>query len=485
MTETGSRIEWNTFISFFSSVGSRGIKLIGSIIFANIAGAAALGTLYVFMSLYRVGRRSMSLGMGQAIVAYVSETQADDAADEVGHIVATAFAIRVFPLVILAVAGCVFADMINEYVGLAGAWFYLLSALGMTLLLSTVRAALSGLKRVDLSSSLGLCKDFGITAAQIFFVLLGLNAFGLIVGFVGGILFAAVVSLVLVTPRISSFVPSINRVRSMVQFAKFSFLDTLVGGEQIWLDVLLLGLFTGTAVTQAEIGIYGVAYSISMFGFTLSASIGRAILPEISDFETTGASRIRDKTVKESLRYATVLSIPLALGAVIVGDGILRYVFGFESGQVPLVFLTAGAVAFSAYQPIHQVFYGLDRPEWAFGVSLTTALINGILNLLLIPIIGATGVAVSTALAMWLAFVIGYVLLRRIDMKNLIPTKSWLIQLGAGIIMTLVVVGASTLFGTNSRVVTIAVVVVGAITYGPILLAGDPSIRHRVNQILS
>jgi O-antigen/teichoic acid export membrane protein len=485
MTETGSRIGWNTLVSFLSSVGSRGVKLVGSIVFANIAGAAALGTLYVFMSLYRVGRRSMSLGMGQTVVTRVSEAKAKDASNEVGRIVATALAIRFLPLVVLSVAGYVFAGAIDGYVGLAGAWLYLLVALGATALLSTARAALSGLKRVDLSSSLQVSKDLGITVVQISLVLLGFGAFGLVVGFVGGILFAMFVSLVLVLPQISGLEPSVKRARSMVQFAKFTFLDTLVGGDQIWLDVLLLSFFVGTYVTQAQIGIYGVAYSISMFGFALSASIGRTILPEISDFATAGSDHVRDKTVRESLRYATVLSVPLAFGAVTVGNRILRDIFGFNSGHELLTFLTIGAIGFSAYQPLHQVFYGLDRPHWAFGISLSTAVTNGVLNLAFIPVFGTTGVAASTALAMWLALGMGYTLLHRVGIKNAMPIKSWLIQVGAATMMAVVVTGADSLLSNHSRMVTVALVCVGAITYISLLLAGEPPIRQRIGHLLS
>jgi O-antigen/teichoic acid export membrane protein len=484
MGETGSRIGWNTLVTFLSRVSTRVMKLAGSIVFANIAGAAALGTLYVFMSLYRVGRRLTTLGMGPTIVTRVAEARAQDDPDETGRIVATSLAIRCLPLTVLAIGGYIFADAVGAYVGIGNTWLYLVTTIGATIIYSTGRAVLSGVKRVDLSSSLDVIRDIGITAAQIALILLGFEAFGLVVGFVVGILIAAVVSLLLVLPHLDASTPSITKGKSMVQFAKFAFLDTLVGGEQIWLDVLLLGLFTGTAVTQADIGIYGVAFSISMFGFALSASIGRAILPEISGFETSVSNRVRNKTVKESLRYATVLSVPLALGALTLGDYILRDVFGFGSGRVPLLLLTVGAVGFSAYQPLHQVFYGLDRPHWAFGVSLSTGLVNGVLNLLLIPRSGTTGVAISTALAMWLAFILGYVLLRRVGIENVIPTRSWLIQLGAAILMTVVVFGVDDVLGVRSRTVTVTLVCVGVVTYGAVLLVGEPPIRNRLNQVL-
>jgi putative peptidoglycan lipid II flippase len=222
-----------------------------------------------------------------------------------------------------------------------------------------------------------------------------------------------------------------------------------------------------------------------MFGFALSASIGRTILPEISDFETTGSDHIRDKTVRESLRYATILSIPLAFGAVTVGGRLLRDVFGFSSGHVPLIFLTIGAIGFSAYQPLHQVFYALDRPDWAFGISLSTAVINGILNLAFIPVFGTAGVAVSTALAMWLALVLGYILLLRVGIENVVPVKSWLIQFGAAIMMAVVVVGVDNLIGAHSRVVTVTLVCVGAITYSLFLLTGEPQVRQRISYLLS
>jgi len=86
---------------------------------------------------------------------------------------------------------------------------------------------------------------------------------------------------------------------------------------------------------------------------------------------------------------------------------------------------------------------------------------------------------------MWLAFILGYVLLRRVGIEDVIPTRSWLIQLGAAILMTVVVFGVDDLLGVRSRTVTVTLVCVGVVTYGTVLLIGEPPIRNRLDQVLS
>jgi O-antigen/teichoic acid export membrane protein len=326
---------------------------------------------------------------------------------------------------------------------------------------------------------LDIARDIGLTGAQVALVLLGFRAVGLVAGFVIGLVGATLLALILVVP-VTGLVPSLDQVKSLVSFAKFAYLDTLVGGEQIWLDVLLLGLFVGGAVSQGDIGIYGIAYSTSMFGFALSAAIGRAILPEISGFEASDDDGIRDRTVTESLRYAALLAFPLAFGALAVGDLVLRDVFGFGRGYLALVVLGFGAVAFSVYQPIHQTLYGLDRPSWAFGVSFVTSLLNAGLNILLIPRIGIVGTAISTAFSMVLALALGLILLRRAGLRVELPLRPWALQFGASVLMVAAVLTLRLQLPGDSRLVTVALVLIGGAVYGGVTVAGDARLRRRI-----
>lgn len=469
------RIAWNSLVTFGTNIGSRLVKLVGSILFASIAGSAALGVLYLFMSVFRVSKRITSVGMGQAIVVDVVEALTDGGHEHAGRIVASALTVRLVPFVVIGLGIVVAGERVNTYIGLDNAGLYLLIVLFANIVFSTARAALNGFKRVDISSSLDILRDFLVTVIQVAFILAGLKAFGLVVGYLIGLVAVTGLAVVLVTPRLGSFRPTMERARSLVSFAKFSFLDSLVGGEQLWLDIMMLGLFS--MITQSDIGIYGIAYSLAMFGLTLSSAISRSILPEISDLAAIEANDSQEETIAEALRYATFMSIPMLFGALAVGDLVLGEIYSFTQGVTVLITLATGIVAYSVYEPLHQTLYGLDHPEYAFGISLSTASLNGVLNAIFIPSLGILGTAISTAIAMGFALILGIATLLWIGIRVRIPFRSWLLQGAAAIVMAGGILGIREVLPSETVVYTVALVLVGGATYGVITFIGDPKIR--------
>jgi O-antigen/teichoic acid export membrane protein len=473
------RVGRNTIFGVLSNVGTRVLKFVGSIVFANVAGAAALGTLYLFMSLFRVGRRLTTFGMGQAITTRVAAATATEDQEQVGNLLVTSLLLRSIPLALIGVALLVAAHRVDAYTGLDGAAWLLFTVLAATVVLSTARAVLSGHKRVDLAGILDLTRDGVTTALQIVLVVLGMKAFGLIAGFVLGVVLVTVFTVLLVPSVRQWQPPDAERARSLLSFAKFAALDSMVGGEQVWLDVLLLGLFVGAGVTQGEIGVYGIAYSVSMLGFTLSSAVGRSLLPEIS-----GSESAEHALVGTSLRYTTLLAVPLLFGAAVVGDLVLETVYSFGGGYRALVVLAAGTVPFSIYQPIHQVFYGRNRPEIAFAVSLTTTVVNAALNLLLIPRLGILGTAVSTSIAMTLALALGVGFLYRIGAAPTVPKRGWGVQVAGALVMAAMVTGARRLLGPTSTATwaTVFLVAFGGTVYVLFMFVNDSGIRRRVRR---
>lgn len=474
----GKSVSWNTLVTFAVTIGSRLSKFLGSIVFANVAGAAALGVFYLFTSLFRVLRKLIGLGLGQAIVTQTAEAVSSDDTDRVGEIVSSALLIRLISLCLVSAVLYAARHRLDQYVGFDRIWMYLVVALSLTMLLSTARSVLVGFKRVDVASSLDLLKEISMITIQIALVLLGFEAFGLVGGFLAGMAVPTALAIGRTARFLEDLRPARDRVEAQLSFARFSFLDTLVGGEQLWLDTLMLGAIV--TIAQSDIGVYGITYSIAMFGLVLSSSISRAILPEIRDLDVADRYQTRDRLVQKSVKYSTLTALPLFFGAFAVGDNVLAFIYGFDRGFEPLLFLTGGAVVFSIYQPVHQTFYALDRPRTAFLVSAVTSLSNFSLNLLLIPSLGIAGAGISTAVSMCLSAVAGLILLRRLGVVSPLPFRAWRIQLGAAVLMALVVRFGDVQIGTGSLLSTSVLITVGVAIYGSIVLAGDTEIRNRL-----
>lgn len=420
-----SRLSLNSILSFLSLVGVRLLKFASTIVFVNVAGSFAVGIYYVFLSVFRLLNRASLLGLGQSIIKHISELTDGDQRDETGSIVFTSLTLRFLSVGILVLGIAVFRARVDSHVGLDGSWLALAVLLILIGLYATFRSILFGQRRVGIASLFDVVRDGSVALSQVALVVAGYAEWGLVGGSLLGFLLATVCIVVYVRPPIRFDIDR-EQAESLVSFAKFSYLDDLVGGEYRWLDVLVLGFF----VPADRIGVYGVVYAVSQFGLVFSVALARNILPEVSNLEANDDVERQDTVVRKSLRYSTLLAVPIFIGTVVIGDRLLSDVYSLSSGGETLVVLCGGAVVYSAYQQLHQLFYGLDDPKYAFGLSLLSGVVNVGLALVLVPAFGILGTATSTLLALTVVFGAGLLLAdRHTSVLMSLPLRHWGLQI--------------------------------------------------------
>jgi O-antigen/teichoic acid export membrane protein len=162
------------------------------------------------------------------------------------------------------------------------------------------------------------------------------------------------------------------------------------------LDAILLGYLKGAA----EVGQYAVAYRIPLAILALAALWGSVLFPHFAAL----AERSRGE-VREQIGYfsslALVASMPLLAGSLVVGEQMIPGLFGetFTPAGEPFVVLmfAAALVPFSINWGTASVALGDERHQaWAVTGG---AVVNVILNFVLIPPYGMTGAAVATVAA--------------------------------------------------------------------------------------
>ena len=468
-------------MSFFSLVGTRVVKFAGSVVFVNIAGSSAVGIYFIFLSVYRLFNRGTTLGLGTSVVKRVSERKRSETS-EITDTVATAFILRATPLLAITIGLFVFRGSVDDYIGISFSWLFVVMSLWLTALYSTLRSTLLGQRYVDVASGFDLLRDVGTAVVQVGLVLFGYAQWGLIAGFVIGMTLSGLSLLAFVRIPIHTATFDIDRARSLVSFAKFSYLDNLVGGEHRWLDVIILGFFVSTSST----GVYGIAYSLAQFGTVFSVALSRNILPEISHLSSTERSDAREKLLYRSLSYSTLFSFPILAGSLVIADRLLLDVYAVTEGGTPLVILTAGVLVYSAYQQLHQLIYGLDIPEYAFALSALSTIFNALVAFVLVPFIGILGTAISTSISMSASFVAGlYLIENHSEIVLSLPLRPWSLQAACSGVMAVVVFAVQSQFVLQSRLYSILLVVVGASVYFVLILSADSFLRTQVLQLAS
>lgn len=199
-------------------------------------------------------------------------------------------------------------------------------------------------------------------------------------------------------PTASRFEPVEYRSR---QWLKSALPFTLIGGAGIinnQADIIMLGWF-GSA---AEVGIYRVAVQ----GATLVAfgllSANAVIAPHFARLYAQGETEKLQRLVTASARVVLLATLPLALGLVFAGDTIVTWVFGaeFAASHLPLAILALGQLGNAAFGSVGLLLNMTGNENQVARIVLQTALLNVVLNSLLIPFYGMSGAAVASTISL-------------------------------------------------------------------------------------
>jgi O-antigen/teichoic acid export membrane protein len=153
--------------------------------------------------------------------------------------------------------------------------------------------------------------------------------------------------------------------------------------------------------SQAEVGAYFLAMQlaslISLVMFSTNDAIGPRLMARFRDDGRRGAQAFHARVFPLFL----LTSAGLAAGTILVGPFVLRIASHGKVTHVSLLLslLACGFVASTLYVPFSNAFFVLKKTQRLFLLSMTSALLSFGLNLLLIPVFGAIGAAVSLLVA--------------------------------------------------------------------------------------
>lgn len=357
---------------------------------------------------------------------------------------------------------------------LAPVWWLVGLLVVSTIGFRSVIKGLNGQKLVGRGGLLKAGERVLRTVGQIGLVLAGAALVGLVAAHVAALAVAGALGLLLY--RVRPVSPGREHVRSLLRYARYSWLGGLKTRTFAWMDTVVLAVF----VESTLVGIYEVAWSLASVLALLSVSIQSTLFPEMSDLSTRQDYDRIHHYLDEALSFAGLLVIPGLFGAAIIGDRVLKiYRPEFTRGALVLVVLVlARALAAYASQLIGAI-NAVDRPDVAFRINLGFVVSNMTLNVVLVWQFGWQGAAVATALSAALLLGLAYWALTGIIGPPSVPLSELARQALAGATMAGVVLAARQVV-PPSHYASVGLVVVGAATYGLVLLGISTRVREKI-----
>ncbi len=198
----------------------------------------------------------------------------------------------------------------------------------------------------------------------------------------------------------------------MLRFGAKSYLQTLATHLHFKSDQYLIALF----LSPAEVAFYAIAANLMRPILQIPDAVGTVLFPKLAASGEVDASRRAQLMCRNTL-FATALAAGVY---AIIGSKVLMLLYGdrYAPAIQPMLIMLPGVVMMSIYHILTRNFTSQNKQQINIAASVTALGLNLVLNLLLIPRMGISGAALSTAISYSLAsLILLFVFLRRSGLK--------------------------------------------------------------------
>jgi len=172
-----------------------------------------------------------------------------------------------------------------------------------------------------------------------------------------------------------------------------------------------------------EVGYYENTEKILTIANNAAGAIGTVMLPRISNLCSVGENRQVIKYIDKSMKYIMIISIALAFGVASVSGSFSVVYFGKEFENCKILLITiAPAIIFYAWSNIirNQFLLPNDMDSVFVIATIMAALVNLLLNGILIPKYGSLGAVLGTVGAQFTEL-----MYQSFQVRKLLPLKKY------------------------------------------------------------
>ncbi len=173
-----------------------------------------------------------------------------------------------------------------------------------------------------------------------------------------------------------------------------------------YIDSVMLGIMRN----NNEVGLYNAAYKLIIFILIMGSVINRSTYPVISRLYKNSLNKLQEFLENYS-RIMFIIGVPISFGGLVLASPIINLIYGeiFKESVLPfqiLIFSTALIYVSTIYA--HSLQIGNKQKTHLLGMGLG-ALINIILNIILIPYYGLIAAAITTLATEFFILIFMYV----------------------------------------------------------------------------
>jgi len=242
-----------------------------------------------------------------------------------------------------------------------------------TILFAIVIGFLKSLQKMRDVAILGLVYVIIKTALGIYLVSTGFGLFGVIFGWLGGLIIPCIAGLIL-TAKHLSLRERPHPAKPLFKFSYPLYIANILGFSAIWIDQLFILLFLG----EGALGVYYIAVRAAMVPTLLSTSLVAALFPKLSELYAKGGLNILRDAFHVSTRYTALIGFPMIIGLATLAYPIMILFAGIEYAEaaLPLIIISFAALSTTIGVAIGPILLTLERTKTVSLLTVASILTN-------------------------------------------------------------------------------------------------------------
>ncbi len=425
----------NTFWLAVSNFGGRALKAIIILYAARVLGTAGYGVFSYALALAGFFTFLLDPGVNAIVMREIPKAASEE---NRLRVLATTFVMKI---VLIAGAVLIVFFVAPFFSTLPGA-IALLPIVAFIIAFDTLRDFFSSFirasEKMEWEAGIFLFTNLAIVIAGFFFLMHAQTPFALGLGYSIGTVLGAIAAVIVLRKRLAHIFSyfSAGLIRPIVASAWPFAVTGALGILLTNMDVLIISWMR----SASEVGIYSAAIRIIQVLYLIPAILQISALPILARLANKDNARFR-AALERAVGLIFLVSIPLAIGGVILGMQIMGFVFGaaYIPGSLAFKILMITMIVDFPAGIISSAIFAYDHQKSLIIASLIGGVMNVIFDILLIPSFGMAGSAFGTLLTQILVNWYLWGVMKKINYFEAIPKLKRIIAASVimGILTTL------------------------------------------------
>lgn len=372
-------------------------------VLARLLQPQGYGLLMLAITVFSTFKLIARLGIGGSAGRYVAEYK-EKKPDQMKHIVRFSVLLNLGAIALTALTVLITYEYIVELLGepeLSPFLYLGVVFLAIGTMQTYIKKVLQGFEEIRFVALIKVMTPVGRLVFALGLVLAGFGALGAYLGYIITAAITATISGVYLLHHLRSYPTAGSTVEPGLRrrIAEYSVPLTATNSADVLdkrIDTLLVGFF----LTPVEVGFYVLADRVVKLVETPMSALGFTISPMFGSEKAAGNIKEISRLYETAFVNTLLLYIPAGAGLVLVADPLIHLVFGAEySGAVILLQVLGLFAIFKSVTKLTDK--GLDylgRARDRAIVRGISAVLNVLLNILLLPIMGVVGAAIATVI---------------------------------------------------------------------------------------